>query len=296
MLCLPHHDKATAPRGLTAALTPEQIRAYKLNWESDCAQRSYRLARSRTAFYMVDYKNAERVRDLYAQLTPSDLRRAYELLSSEFGEEDALRKEQGFDFCTEPNTAWNPMTQQFVEFIKTGNPHPQFFENMRGHIRDSLLPTGFRGSMATFAYYDLWCQIMIRAILSARSAYDLTDLAQLDQPTEEGLVGKLIFFRGQVRGRVALPEQFQERPTSEIVLSVRVGSTRWRSVLELKTHYVYSMTAASALSKGTENGLLLFRGIDSVRTRGNQKSVQFSCTPLIIGNGALDIPGKLNSS
>jgi hypothetical protein len=60
--------------------------------------------------------------------------------------------------------------------------------------------------------------------------------------------------------------------------------------MELKTHYVYSMTAARSLSNGTENGLLALRSVDSIKVRGKRRLVDFSCTPLMIGNGALEIP------
>lgn len=54
VLCVPHHDKATAPPSLTARLRPSEIRIYKRDWEADCEKESIRLARSRTAFSLVD--------------------------------------------------------------------------------------------------------------------------------------------------------------------------------------------------------------------------------------------------
>jgi hypothetical protein len=281
---------------MTAALTAEHISIYKRNWESDCAERADRVARSRTAFYMVDYKNAERIRELYSQLSEGERRRAYGSLRIQFQEEDKLRKAQGFDFCTEPNTAWNDMTERFVEFIKLGDPHPPFFKWMRGHPRDALFPTGFQNDVPTFGYYDLWCQIMVRALLTAKSAYDLEDLARIPDPEDLCLAGKLVVFRGLVRGKVALPEEWRAKPLSNVLLTVRSGFHHWRTVLNLKTHYVYSMTASSALSKGTENGLLLFRSIDTVRRTGRRVAVEYSCTPLMIGNGALDIPDQRAST
>src|SRR6202022_4755580 len=49
VLCLTHHDKATSPPSLTAALKADQIRIYKRDWETGCKKRCQRLARSRTA-------------------------------------------------------------------------------------------------------------------------------------------------------------------------------------------------------------------------------------------------------
>ncbi len=240
---------------------------------------------------MVDYKNAERIRQLYVQLTASERLRAFELLRSQFQEEDKLRKEQGFDSSLEPTTAWTPPLERFLEEVKTGDPHPDFFKKFSGHPLDPLFPLGFEGRIATFVYYDLWCQIMIRVILTCRSAYDLDDLIALDEPLNAQLAGKLVSFRGPLRGKVAIPEDWRQIPISKTVLAVKANTTSWRSILELKTHYVYSMTAASSLSKGTANGLVIMRSIDSVRSKGKKRRViLFSCTPLIIGNGALDIP------
>jgi hypothetical protein len=295
VLCLSHHDEATAPRGLTARLTAEQIRIYKRKWEEDCAKRIDRVVRSRTAFYMVDYKNAERIRQLYSQLSAEELRRAYETLRLQFREEDELREAQGFKFCTEPNTEWNSQTQGFVELIKLGDPHPPFFKWMEGHPADPLFPMGFQRDIHTSAYYDLWCQIMVRAILTARSAYDLEDLAKMLEPEDSNLAGRLVVFKGLVRGRVAIPEEWREKPLSKITLTVKSGLHQWKTTLNLKTHYVYSMTASLALKRGVENGLLLFRSIDGVRQKGRNTVVDFSCTPLMVGNGTLEIPDPRTS-
>lgn len=288
-LCLVHHDKATAPRSLTAALTADEIRTYKRCWEESCKSTFRRIARSRTAFYMVDYKNAERIRQMYLQLNPAEHRRAAEILRAEFLEEDALRK-QYFDLCTEPNTKWNSIVEQFLEYLPIGDPHPGMFKDLAGHPLDPMWPTGFQQSIAVFAYYDLWCQIMIRAILTARDAYDLDDLTRLVDPDEVALAGRIVSFRGSVRGRIAFPQEWQTKPLSKALLTVRRGKITWRSTLELKTHYVYSVTAAVALGKGTENGLLVFRGINSSMDSGGRRTVDFTCTPLIIGNGVLKIP------
>ena len=243
---------------------------------------------------MVDYKNVERIRGLYAQLSRSERLRAFDVLGTQFREEDVLRKQQGFDASLEPTTEWSPTVERFLEEIKTGNFHPEFFKPFRGHPRDPLLPIGFHGAIPTFAFYDLWCQIMVRVILTARGAYDIEDLARLEDPTKARLEGRLVSFRGRLRGRVALPEEWKRVPLSKTVLMVNLVAEVWRTFLELKTHYVYSMTAAGSLSRGIENGLVIMRSIDSVRLRGfKRRIVQFSCTPLIIGNGALEIPDPL---
>jgi hypothetical protein len=291
VLCHPHHDKATAPPGLTAALTPPQVREYKQEWEKKCAEYVSRAARSRTAFFMVDYKNAERIRQLYSQLTSRERLRAYELLSHEFREEDALRKKQGFAISMEPNTGWSSALEHFLGELKTGSVHPALFRESTTHPLDAMYPIGFTDSVPTFFFYDLWCQVMIRAIMTARGTYSLEDLAQLEDPSSAKLQGQIVSFCGKLRGKVVLPNEWKKTPISRVLLTVRAGKDTWRSQLELKTHYVYSMTAAVSLGKGTENGLVVMRSVDSVREKGKtRRVVQFSCTPLIIGNGVLAIP------
>lgn len=104
MLCLRHHDQATSFTGLTAKLSSLEIRHYKVQWEERCRERVRLAARGRTAFFMVDYKNADRLRQVYDQLTDSECKEAHTILSEQFQVEETLRKEQGFDISLEPNT------------------------------------------------------------------------------------------------------------------------------------------------------------------------------------------------
>lgn len=153
-----------------------------------------------------------------------------------------------------------------------------------------MYPVGFEGPVPAFVYYDLWCQIMVRAIVTARQVYTLESLSTLNSTDESDLSGQLVSFEGSVHGSVAIPEDWKTKRVSRVLLRVREGQVTLRSVLELKTHYVYSMTAASALSGGIENGLLVFRHANSINRRGSRRTVQFTATPLIIGSGVLQIP------
>ena len=76
-----------------------------------------------------------------------------------------------------------------------------------------------------------------------------------------------------------LPE-FTTRETPEAI---------WRSKMKLKTHYVYSDTAAESLSDGYENGVLFVRAISAPHTASGKRVVEFDSTPLIIGNGVLKL-------
>jgi hypothetical protein len=79
------------------------------------------------------------------------------------------------------------------------------------------------------------------------------------------------------------------RPTSKTELIRELGNTIWRTNLSLKTHYVYSVTAAECLSDGKENGILFFRSVKTVSNRKGQTVVEFEATPLIIGSGILKL-------
>lgn len=289
VLCLKHHDKATAPRGLTARLSPDDIRKYKLQWEDDCTRRVERLARGRSAFFMVDYKNAERIRQLYSQLTQQERLRAYAMLQGQFQEESRLRSAQGFDISTEPTTAWSPTIEGLLEELKTGRPHPRAFSKARGHAKDPLYPVA-SGQMPVYLHYDIWCQIMVRALIACRECFDLDDLLRLEYPKEAELNGRLVSFEAQLTGDVEPPDRWKDHPVSVTVLKRETELSIWRSKLRLKTHYVYSDTAISALSGGVENGLLMFRKVVDERVpEGGRRDVEFSCTPLIIGSGVLRI-------
>lgn len=287
VLCLEHHNLATTPSGLTAKLKPKEITEYKLNWEKTCKNIAERLARSRTAFFMVDYKNAERIRQLYSQLSQEERFIASTQLRIQFQEETILRKEQKFDISLEPTTSWNPTVEKLVEEIKSGNPHPKMFQKAKGHPKDPLYPTEFPPAIG---FYDVWCQIMVRVILVIRGAYDIENLMSLENPADSGLEGSLISFKGELNGDVASPDEWIKKPVSRTTLSVKKNSTIWISELSLKTHYVYSDTAVSSLDKGRENGILFFRSIESIEKQNDNKIVIFKCTPLILGSGALKIP------
>ena len=283
VLCaVPHHDKATAPAGLTAKLTAAQIRRYKRDWEADCGRRAHNIARGRAAFFMVDYKNVERIGQLYAALNRRERKEAAAALELELRDEDRLRREQHFDVSMEPTTAWSGTVVRYLQCINDGVARPPEFDAALGHPADNSMPA----EMPYAAYFDIWCQLQVRTLILARGTLDANDLTMLENPVTPGLTGRLVSFEGRMSGDIAFPDNFRETPISRTTLTVQ-GSRPWRAILTLKTHYVYSMTAADPLGSGRENGILVFRSVDAVPRRG---AVRFSATPLIIGNGVLSVP------
>ena len=296
ILCVPHHDKATPAHSLTAKLKASEIRVYKRDWEAACKSESLRLARSRTAFFMVDYKNAERIRQLFGQLTSREYMHSYAALTEQFQEEERWRREQGYSISIEPNTSWNHVTEALLEYVRKGDVHPDCFAGCNGHPADPLYPRGFsQDGTPVFALYDVWCQIMTRAVLIERGSYDIGDLMRVKDLKHLSLAGKLVTFSGSLLGKVAFPDKYADQPVSTTTLTVKQRGQIWRSELRLKTHYVYSMTATGSLSDGHANGVLVMRGIDRVQEIKRRRIVEFSCTPLISGcggGGPLQIPSE----
>jgi hypothetical protein len=85
---------------------------------------------------MVDYKNAERIRQVYDQLSFAEQRQAYRILLEEFKEEEVARRKQHFDISLEPNTAWNEVTRRMLTWLQSGDSQPEPFLNIRGHAQD----------------------------------------------------------------------------------------------------------------------------------------------------------------
>ncbi len=170
--------------------------------------------------------------------------------------------------------------------------HPKVFQGLRGHPKDPLFPIDLVFSDPRVAYFDIWCQLMIRAIIAIRTPYLLNDLLQLDDPLNSGLSGQLVAFEANLEGDVKYPDQWEIHPLTTTNLYLSGNGTTFTSTLNLKTHYIYSVTASASLSGGRSYGLLILRTIDSVKENG-ERIVKFSCSPLMIGCGGgalLNIP------
>jgi hypothetical protein len=187
--------------GLFRKLSASDIRKYKRSWERQCHKRVLRAAPGRTAFFMVDYKNAERIRQAYDQLSFAEQRQAYNILVKEFQEEEVARKKKHFDISLEPNTRWGEITKRLLTWLQSGDSQPEPFLNIKGHAQDPLLPTGAIWIEKEIPLYDIWCQIMIRAIIAVRTPYDLDDLMKLEDPKAANLEGRLVAFEGSLKGR-----------------------------------------------------------------------------------------------
>ena len=259
VLCIRHHDDATKPRGMSARLNADQIKEYKATWEKACHERTSKGARACTAFFMVDYRNAERIRQLFSQLTSIEYVQAFEIICDQLKEETRLRKDQGFDKSLEPNLIWSPHLEKLLPFVRQGNPHPSIFEGAQGHPSDPLFPNASVFSDVRVPLYEIWCQLMVRALIAVRTPYLLVDLLNLDDFENSSLAGCLVAFNGMLAGNVYSPGDWSKKPISQTELTVSNEKAILSANLRLKTHYVYSLTGADSLSEGRSNGLLMLR-------------------------------------
>lgn len=281
VLCMQHHDMATAPKGLSARLTEVEVRKYKHAHEGACKVMAHKLARGRTAFFMVDYKNVERIYQIFIQLTSEEYERAYTVLVDELQEEDTLRKEQGFDCSLEPTTKWNQATQKLLEYVRQGIVHPEHLSSGECHEYDRCLPT----QMPHKAYHDVWVQLLVRAILVCRRVLPLEDIMSLESPLDADLSGALVTVEGKVRGEFFDPYTYKKDNRVQTAFFQESDHAKARARLHLKKHYVYSNTAAQNLTKGRTQGLVYLRSIDSIKKSRDSRTITFSCTPLILGAG-----------
>lgn len=281
VLCLEHHAMATAPPGLTARLREAEVRRYKHEHEAACAVRAHKLARQHTAFFMVDYKNVERIYQLFLQLSQRQREDAVKILDVEFKEEDILRKEQGFDISPEPTIEMDEETRGIFQLLKAGVAHPDYFKEVRHHPLDTNLPV----DMPHKGTHDKWVQVMVRMLLVTTPALAIEDLMKLANPAKSGIVGRLITVNGRTRGKYFRYDDYMNTPVARTQLTIETEDARWRGVLYLKTHYVYSDTAAQSLVDGQTQGVVMIRDILEQRRRGGKTVVNFECTPLILGSG-----------
>ena len=288
VLCIGHHAEATAPSGMTARLTASDIATRKLLWEKSCHQRAERAARSRTAFFMVDYKNVDRLQQLYAQLSATERAYAADRLQRDLRDESNLRTMQGFDISIEPNLGWSQWVEYLLQELKSGGSQPRIFQPNHSHHKTAL---SFDNPFLLRALYDQWCQVIARALVVCREAYNIDDLMDLNEPQDLCIDGAIVSCVGRTRGTVHEPRLSEVNPASTVIYRMTGDRAVWSTSLTLKTQYVYSFTAATNLSNGKENGLLVFRSIDGIRrSKSGPVHVRFSATPLILGVGELKIP------
>jgi len=206
-------------------------------------------------------------------------------LIQELQEEDKLRIDQGFSVSIEPNLSWNTPIKQLIEEIPSGTLQPRLFEKVDKHPLDNMYPDVLAFEGVEKGYYDIWCQLLIRCLILVRKTYDIESIMKIENPEDLNLSGSLVSFEGLFRGDVQSFQDYRNNSRTFTTLRVKSDSSLWLSKLGIKTHYVYSETAADNLSDGRGNGILFFRSMNSIRRTKSLQIVKFNCSPLIIGSG-----------
>lgn len=168
--------------------------------------------------------------------------------------------------------------------------HPEWFNDCKGHPFDPLYPImDWSIKPPPKFVYDIWCQLMVRAIIIARGTYDLFNLMRIEDPRLLQISGRLVSFEGKLNGNVHFPDEWEEHPLSYTSFTSENENVIWESEFSIKTQYIYSKTASESLGKNYANGIFVLRSIDEIDKSDSKIKVKFSCTPIIIGYGALKI-------
>jgi hypothetical protein len=287
-LCLDHHDMASMQVGLTKKLQPDQVRAYKIEWEKRCRVDITALSRERFTFYYCIYKNPPRLLEAYQSLSDDERRNAVERIRNKLLNEEARKKSDTL-FGMNAVPRMDPYTLEALKSVYIGEPRPSYLGAFKPHPADPSYSTDSSPAeaMQAFHKYDLWCQIVGQTLAEARGTTPLEDLYRFT--TEEDVdyfTGRLVTFRLTVRGKgVRIPKLWEQYATGSLQAKAKVGKHRFRIRMQLRTMYLFSDTAAINLSNGRVSGLGFLNG--AVSTEKNE--VEITIIPLLIGAGGWNL-------
>jgi hypothetical protein len=140
--------------------------------------------------------------------------------------------------------------------------------------------------MFAFHGYDLYCQVQVRALMALNSTVPLEQLFTFnDLRMMNTFAGSLVSFRERAYGKgIQYPRGWKEKPTGAVQFRKKHGNLIYRTVLSLRTMYVFSDTAAEKLRNSRVCGVGIFGGATS-ESHGSKKEIRLDIVPLIIGFG-----------
>ena len=287
VLCLEHHDHASMQIGLSKKLRPDEVRKYKQQWEAKCAADIQALSRDRARFYATLYKNPPRIRELLQSLTPVELAKATDVLRAEIKEDIELhKKDGGFQWQAVPGD--NSLTPPLLNSLRAGELWPSVLPRVGGHPKDPDYPMDMSPpyGMTTFHGFDLYCQLVVRALCIARPPVALETLWALD---DVGLVehfsGSLVTFRELAIGKsISVPSASDNASLGRVQFRVKRNDRVYRAVLPIKNMYVFSDTASLNLQRSKVCGVALLEDAQEKFDKGNRE-LHIGLKPLIIGMG-----------
>lgn len=305
-LCLPCHDQASMQIGLTKKLKADQIIVYKNQWEAKCAADIEALSRDRTRFYATVYKNPPRIRELFSTMSQEEREFAAQTILHQLREDSEEQSQDGgFNWQAVPKE--DDLTKALLMSLHLGELWPRCLHRVEGHPNDPDYPIDMSPphGMTTFHGYDLYCQLLVRALAILRPPRTLESLWALK---EESLIdhfsGNLVSFRETAIGKsVYTPKVADEHPLGRVQFRVQRDGFVYRAFLAIKNMYVFSDTAALNLERSKVCGVGIMEDAQEVDNNGKSE-IQIGIKPLIIGIGGLgqseqglwDLPRGMNGS
>ncbi len=305
-LCLPCHDQASMQIGLSKKLRAEEIKIYKTKWEDKCAADIEALSRDRTRFYATVYKNPPRIRELFSSLSQVEREHAATTIRQQLAEDtEAQSKDGGFQWQAVPKE--DELTMHLLYALHSGDIWPRCLHRVEGHPDDPDYPIDMSPpyGMTTFHGFDLYCQLLVRALCVLRPPRTLESLWALK---EEHLIdhfsGSLVSFRETAIGKsVYTPKAADEHPLGRVQFRVQREGFVYRAIMGIKNMYVFSDTAAMNLERSKVCGVGILEDAQEVEEDG-KREIHVGIKPLIIGIGGLgqsekgfwDLPRGVNGS
>ncbi|MEQ8314750.1 MAG: HNH endonuclease signature motif containing protein [Gammaproteobacteria bacterium] len=305
-LCLDCHDRATMTAGLTKKLRAPEVSKFKEQWESKCAADIEALSRDRVRFYATAYKNPPRIRELFSRLSVSQRESAAQTMLQQLEEDtEAQEKDKGYQWQAVPKN--DDLTRVLLMSIHLGDLWPRCLERVKGHELDPDYPIelGPPHGMQAFHGFDLYCQLMVRALSNCFPPRTLESLWALkSEELIDHFSGSLVSFRETAIGKSVLPPScWKEAPLGRVQFRVQRSGFVYRALMPIKNMYVFSDTASINLERSKVCGVAILEDAQLVQQNGKEE-LQLGLKPLIIGIGGLgqseeglwNIPRGVNGS
>lgn len=291
VLCLEHHDMASSEHGFTRKLTKDQIVYYKVQWEEKCRDDILSLARSRVNLYAVLYKNPPRIRQLFSQLGTAARATAFATIAQDIlDEEDLKSADDLYQWQSLPRR--DISTYALLQCMKRGEIWPSCVPRVHGHPEDPEYPYDLSppDGMIAFHQYDLYCQILVRALLVTTQVVPFEDLithaAEMHAPVPSG---QLVVFNEKVRGRgLKPPSSWETYSLGHVTIRKTSRGIRIVCAMTVKTMYIFSNTAAIELGSGVVSGVGILQASGEQVIVGGKREINLRLVPLLLGLGSLD--------
>lgn len=288
VLCLHHHDMAHMKIGLSSKLSRNEIEQFKEEWEWKCTNDVLALARARINVYVALYKNPPRIRQLFSQLSEIARTRAYYIIGKQILQEEPTKAEE-FQYQWQSLPRVDDSTYALLLSMVKGELWPSCVPRVKGHPEDPDYPDDLSppNGMIAFHQYDLYCQILVRALLLSWEVVAFEDLLKLGKDIDlSAFSGSLVIFHEHVRGKgVKAPRYWKTNPLGELKFQRTQNGVKFRCIMAIRTMYVFSDTAQIELSRGHVCGIGILQGCEKQKDKNGKEEIHIRLIPLLLGLG-----------